>query len=154
MRVVELDMTNSNHQCPSGLTERIYSTGKRTCVRTETAAGCSSTNSIIPSGVEYSNVCGRVIGYQYGSTDAFFNNRVNINSIYVDGISITHGDPRQHIWRFAAGFHQLGSDIASCPCSTNGNHVTSSPAFVGEDYFCDSGNLDDSEHAHSTVTLW
>ena len=142
MRVAELDMTNSSHQCPSGLIERIYPSGKRTCVRTETTAGCSSTNSIIPSGVEYSNVCGRVIGYQYGSTDAFFNNPVNINSIYVDGVSITHGDQRQHIWTFAAGFHQLGNDIASCPCSTNGSHVTPPPAFVGEDYFCDSGNID------------
>ena len=72
MRVAELDMTNSSHQCPSGFMECIYPSGNRTCVRTETTAGCSSTNSIIPSGVEYSNVCGRVIGYQYGSTNAFF----------------------------------------------------------------------------------
>ena len=55
-RVAELDMTNSSHQCPSGLMERTYSSGNRTCVRTETTAGCSSTNSIIPSGFVYVDV--------------------------------------------------------------------------------------------------
>ena len=66
--MAELDMTNSSHQCPSGLMERTDS-GKRTCVRSESSGGCSSINFITP-GVEYSNVCGRVIGYQYGTPEA------------------------------------------------------------------------------------
>ena len=60
MRVAGLDMTNSSHQCPSGLIEHNYS-GKCTCV---SSGGCSSVTNLITPRVEYSSVCGRVIGYQ------------------------------------------------------------------------------------------
>ena len=40
-RVAHLDMTNSSHQCPSGL--RMHNdSNKRTCVRNSDRAGCSS----------------------------------------------------------------------------------------------------------------
>ena len=52
----------------------------------------------------------------------------------MDGISLTHGSPRQHIWSFAAERRISGS--SSCPCA-GGN---SPPAFVGKDYFCESGS--------------
>ena len=142
MRVAELDMTNSSHQCPSGLMERIYS-GKRTCVRIETAGGCSSANNFITPGVEYSHVCGRVIGYQYGSTDAFIGG-TSADSRYVDGVSLTHGHPRRHIWTFAAAQDEVGS--FNCPC-TNTNQAIPSPIFVGNDYFCDTG----SEERHQKI---
>ena len=138
MRVAGLDMTNSNHQCPSGLMEHIYS-GKRTCVKTETD-DCSSANNFITPGVEYSHVCGRVIGYQYGQPEAF---RIHGNlEYYVDGVSLTHGDPRQHIWTFAAASDEEGSSLYSyCPCTiTNGGSPVLPPAFVGNDYFCDTGS--------------
>ena len=140
MRVTELDMTNSNHQCPSGLMERTFS-GKRTCVRIETTSGCSSTSNFITPGVEYSNVCGRVIGYQYGTTDAFSDPR------YVDGVSLTHGNPRQHIWTFAAAHDEVGAIPRTyCPCinTSLSAQATPPPAFVGNDYFCDTGS---EEHA-------
>ena len=41
MRVAELDMTNSSHQCPSGLTQHTDS-NIRTCRRMESSGGCSS----------------------------------------------------------------------------------------------------------------
>ena len=139
MRVAELDMTNSSHQCPSGLMERIYS-GKRTCVRIETTGGCSSAN--ITPAVEYSNVCGRVIGYQYGTTDAFISS-TSVDSTYVDGVSLTHGRPRQHIWTFVAAHDEVGSSRSSnCPCiNTNkADQARPPPATVGNDYFCDTGS--------------
>ena len=52
-------------------------------------AGCVSVT--FPSnGISYSQVCGRVVGYQYYSTDAAdstigTNEHNNINSYYVDG---------------------------------------------------------------------
>ena len=138
MRVAELDMTNSSHQCPSGLMERT-DPGKRTCVRNGTTIGCSFVTNFITPGVEYSSVCGRVIGYQYGSPNAFNSE----NSFYVDGVSLTHGDSRQHIWTFAAALDEVGTVPASnCPC-TNTNQAaqaTPPPAFVGNDYFCDTAS--------------
>ena len=142
MRVAGLDMTNSSHQCPSGLMERNDS-GKRTCARIETSGGCSSINNFNTPGVEYSNVCGRVIGYQYGGTDAFIG--TNVDSRYVDGVILTHGNPRQHIWTFAAANDEVGTSPSSnCPCiNTNlSAQATPPPAFVGNDYFCDTGSED------------
>ena len=116
-------------------------------MRIETTHSCSSINNFITPGVDYSSVCGRVIGYQYGETDAFFGD--NINSKYVDGISLTHGDPRQHIWTFAAARDEVGTaPSANCPCINTNQLVPSrnlSPAFVGNDYFCDTGSEDRSQ---------
>ena len=73
VKVAELDMTNSSHQCPSGLRQRNDS-NIRTCVKIEDQAGCSSpSNFIINLNIQYSMVCGRIIGYQYASTNAFNN---------------------------------------------------------------------------------
>ena len=58
-------------------------------------AGCYST-FFSTNGVSYQHVCGRARGYQKGSPDAFYTN--SIDTYYVDGLSITHGNPRQHIW--------------------------------------------------------
>ena len=44
------------------------------------------------SGASYDKVCGRVIGYQFGHTIAFLSNRA-VDQYYVDGVSITHGNP-------------------------------------------------------------
>ena len=143
MRVTELDMKNSSHQCPSGLMERIY-IGKRACVRIETTGGCSSVNNFITPGVEYSSVCGRVIGYPYGSTDAFIGSS-SVDSIYVDGVSLTHGNPRQHIWTFASAQDEVGTYPSSnCPCINTilAAQAGLPPAFVGNDYFCDTGSED------------
>ena len=87
MRVAYLDMTNSSHQCPSGLRQRTDS-NKRTCVRNSIPAGCSSvTFSATTSG--YSKVCGKVIAYQFYTPNAFAQ-RGNIDGPYVDGVSLTH----------------------------------------------------------------
>ena len=99
MRVVELDMTNSNHQCPGGLRQRTYSE-KRTCISSSNSAGCSAV--IFPTRTSnYTKVCGKITAYQVGTTDTFGiigrPTNPNINSNYVDGISLTHGSPRHHI---------------------------------------------------------
>ena len=59
----------------------------------------------------------------------------------MSGVSLTHGsaDNRQHIWTFAAGLTEMTTDVTpeSCPCDTFYYDLV--PAFVGEDYFCESG---------------
>ena len=91
----------------------------------------------------YSRVCGRILGYQFAYTRAFYDSGLvtTIESQYVDGVSLTHGAPgaRQHIWTFAAGLTEDDSGYTTllCPCSTTG--TVSVPPFVGNDYFCESG---------------
>ena len=89
-RVAYLNMSNPLQQCPSNL--RLYNHGGvRACGRrTSSNAGCNSV-TFSTTGISYSQVCGRVIGYQYGAPDAFYpgGDHVLINSPYVEGISIT-----------------------------------------------------------------
>ena len=148
MRVAELDMTDSSQHCPSGLRQRTDS-NIRTCrIVNPDIAACSSVNFRVQS-LQYSKVCGKIRGYQVGSTDAFaFGERNPANPTleqnYVDGVSLTHGHPRQHIWTFAAALDEVGTDPGdSCPC-TNSNQASSAShpqAYVGSNsYFCDTGS--------------
>ena len=141
-----VNMTDTNYNCPTGLNLTSYS--KRTCGRAHTNSGeCSSTTFSV-GGLTYSRLCGRINGYQFGDTGAFFPSnqslaiRSNINSNYVEGVSLTHGegDDRQHIWTFASGRTETpstGDQTTSCPCDTY--TYDDIPSFVGNDYFCESG---------------
>ena len=139
-RVAFINMTNSvtSYDCPTGLNLTSYS--KRTCGRSHTTdEECSSTIFSV-GGLPYSCVCGRIRGYQFGATGAFGRNVKDIDSYYVEGMSLTHGasGSRQHIWTFAAGRSEVTrcSDFG-CPCDTGPHSIV--PAFVGNDYFCESG---------------
>ena len=63
----------------------------------------------------------------------------------MDGVSLTHGSPeaRQHIWTFAAGIWENNPSTfpsSSCPCADRATALSVVPSFVGNDYFCESGN--------------
>ena len=144
-RLAYLDMSDSTESCPSGF--KLYqSGGVRACGRPQ--YGCVSVT--FPSnGISYSQVCGRVVGYQYYSTDAVdstigTNQHNNINSYYVDGISITRGSSRKHVWTLMAGlheasyYHSVNDGRYNCPCSKGSTQKAQS--FIGNDYFCESGN--------------
>ena len=76
----------------------------------------------------------------------------NIDSAYVDGVSLTHGSPRQHIWTFVSGLQKnIGQGPSSCRCNDVG--APHPPAFVGNDYFCDSGNPQ-FMHSDSRTTVY
>ena len=131
-------MTDTSYNCPTGL--RLTSYSKRTCGRPVTSRGCSSTTFGV-GGLPYSRVCGRIKGYQVGATSAFYYSSLGIDSYYVDGVSLTHGGAgnRQHIWTFAAGVSEITTIFSNeaCPCGTG--PTSRVPAFVGNDYFCESG---------------
>ena len=140
-RVAYLNMRDPTQTCPSPW-RQYNASGVRACGRTGT--NCYSV--YYPSnGRQYSRVCGRVIGYQIGSTDVFLNQQRSIDTSYVDGVSITHGSPRTHIWTYAAGGSDnlvSGSEVFSCPCLVAGSSFTpqTPPSFVGNNYYCESGN--------------
>ena len=100
-RVANLDMTDPTQQCPVGF-KQITRTEPplRTCGRPDGhSQGCVSTTFQV-HGIEYSHVCGGIIGYQIGTPDAFHSQSVGIDSYYICGYSLTHGQPREHIWTF------------------------------------------------------
>ena len=138
-RVAYIDTTQGPRQCPSGLVEHNNSaTNQRACGRSMNA-NCSSVT--YPAGGSYTNICGRVRGYQFYSANAFEGLEGNaINDPYVDGVSITRGNPRQHVWTYAA-YHSEGNPTTRylCPCGrTNTNDYSNVPAFVGRDFYCET----------------
>ena len=160
MRVAELNMTDTSQQCPGDLME-INDNNLRRCETMN--AGCHQT-LYSTQNIRYAKVCGRITAYAYGSIDAFrqyYYNRstTTINSIYVDGVSLTHGNPRQHIWTFAAALDRndnlIGGRSSHCPCRFDVNPFDP-PPFVGEDYFCDAGNEEHmfGETGLQTDPLW
>ena len=113
-RVAYLNMSDPLQQCPSSW--RLYSTnGVRACGQSS-GRGCRSQNYTINQ--TYKKVCGQIIGYQVGSTDAFEFGHYEIDEVYVDGVSLTYGEPRKHIWTFASGITQTNTyPQHSCPCA-------------------------------------
>uniref|UniRef100_A0A1X7V3H4 Uncharacterized protein n=1 Tax=Amphimedon queenslandica TaxID=400682 RepID=A0A1X7V3H4_AMPQE len=92
-------------------------------------------------GLNYTEVCGQVRGYEFGSYGDSFNSS-DIDGVYVDGVSITYGsNPRKHIWTYAAGYAEDESDVSSCPCNSDYSG-DSMPNFVGNDYYCEAETID------------
>jgi hypothetical protein len=132
-RIAYFDTTTGD-RCPSGL-RTVTTTNQTACGRKQYSYGCTSLN--FTSGGNYTNVCGKVRGYQYYDTEPF--NSVSINSPYLTGVSITHGSPRRHLWSYAVGRSENHYSY-HCPC-TKPNQRTpySVPSFVGEHFYCESG---------------
>ena len=174
-KIAYLDMSDSSANCPPGF--RLYqSKGVRACGRQ--SFGDFSCQSVkFPSyGISYTQVCGRVVGYQYATPDAIQHGQWknpqkyiggtdpkhnDINSVYVDGVSLTHGSPRQHVWTFMAGptaNKTIYDGRFNCPCSPGSLQSSHIQFFVGDDYFCESGNSDPNgnipRHLYTTDPLW
>uniref|UniRef100_A0A1X7UBV3 Fibrinogen C-terminal domain-containing protein n=1 Tax=Amphimedon queenslandica TaxID=400682 RepID=A0A1X7UBV3_AMPQE len=146
-RLAYLDMSDDTQNCPSGF--RLYqSGGVRACGRPVTNSGTCASVQFPSNGISYSQICGRVTGYQYGSPDAVRPDNTNIDSPYVDGVSITRGSPRQHVWTLMAGSSEASSASNSCPCNTGSS--VSLQSFIGNNYFCESGTSISIGHLFST----
>ena len=78
----------------------------------------------------------------------------SLDGIYLDGVSITHGFPRSHIWSFGAGH----GGTSRCPCDNpNTNVAVLPPSFIGDNYFCDgeyNGALWDGQNCTTSCCLF
>ena len=161
LRIAQLDTTNGD-TCPGEWTNNVnynsYCTG--------TGAGCYSANFSVP--YSYNKICGQLRGFQKGTTDAFYpyffsqgatpsgfytpvSYSATVNGVYVDGVSITLGDPRKHIWTYAVGLTDdgnFGDGHFNCPCAKVA--IPRVPIFVGNNYYCESGDTG----SHSTSEFY
>ncbi|XP_065888599.1 uncharacterized protein [Dysidea avara] len=153
MKIADYD-TSKGDDCPSGW-KKIKINGLDLCRSPNDNAGCYSTHFHVNK-VSYNKICGRVKGYQKGSPTAF--ERVSNPSLdngYVEGISITLGSPRKHVWTYAVG---LSDDhnypVYNCPCAKYPG--PSPPAFVGNHYYCESGDTGAFSNSpyYTTDPLW
>ena len=153
MRIVDLDIGRGD-DCPSGWTN--ITTPVEACRAPDNNSGCYSTNFSTLS-IPYNKVCGMAVGYQKGSTDGFaavsFSSR-SIDGPYVDGISITYGTPRKHIWTYGVGNGDRldHPNPTNCPCSEFAGALP--PSFVRDNYYCESGSLLAGYTYHTNDPVW
>ena len=76
-RVANLNMSDPSQQCPGEWTQKSFSLGLRLCGRQ--GSSCFSA-TFYTYNISYTRVCGRVIGYQYSSTDAFVGTSIDIRN--------------------------------------------------------------------------
>ena len=140
-RIAYLNMGDPNENCPSGF--RLYQKGGiKTCGRLTSSVGSCTSVKFLADDISYSQVCGRVVGYQYASPDAVYAEGAHhndIDSYYVDGVSITRGFPRQHVWTLMGAVLEA---TTLCPCYSGSPQKSTLQSFIGSDYFCESGNSD------------
>ena len=157
-RVAYLDMTEPLQQCPSAWRE--YNTsGVRACGRPVNSTG-SCAAVFYFTNCQYSRVCGRVLGYQVASPDAFKqvnNNGKDLDGGDLDGVIISHGACQNYIWSYAAGLTERSTNYrrSNCPCSTEAG--TEPPASIRDNYYCESGNPNDmfeKGQLYSSDPLW
>ncbi|XP_065903432.1 uncharacterized protein [Dysidea avara] len=158
MRIADLNSSRDN--CPPGW---IKNSGYNSLCTGGSAAGCYSAH-FTTDGTSFSRICGMMKGYQKGSMDAFhpyssasgkgYPSPVTVSTtldgIYVDGVSITYGNPHKHIWTYAVGLsedHNYG--ILNCPCAKYPGATP--PPYIGNDYYCESGNSGRYEGEESTL---
>ena len=146
MRVADVDMTRPNQQCLPDF--KLITDPKRQTRSRRRLCVCQ----VLHKWHIIQKVCGKVITFQDKTPDGicpyigYHADGLNhmIEEVYLDGVSITHGTPRQHIWSFIAALAENLAenihDCHGCPCYAESN--SRRIPFIGNDYFCDhSPNL-------------
>ena len=141
MRVASYNYSDPSTACPSDW--NLITSPIRACSRSNSPSGSCSSALFPTNGIEFGSVCGRVIAIQQISPDAFLSyheyNQSSIDDYYVDGVSITYGDPRRHVWTFAGYVSDVYTvPTTLCSCSQPSLSIPSPPSFVGNNYFCDT----------------
>ncbi|XP_019859268.1 PREDICTED: uncharacterized protein LOC109587462 [Amphimedon queenslandica] len=137
IRIAYLDMWNTK-DCPSGFKFFDFN-GVRACGRPYSPCNSCTNTYFQVQDFKYSQIHGKLVGFQVGTTDGAHGTAFNINSGYVDGVMLTHGRTRKHIWTFIAGQDNDGNRNY-CPCAKWYAHPKAVPSFVGNDYYCEGGS--------------
>ena len=145
MRAAYIDMTDESNTCPQGLNYTVVNSTRMCRAAHTVEQGGTCTSVIYPAhSVAYTMVCGRIRGYHYYTNEGFIGG-TSADEYYVDGLSVTHGNPRNHIWTFAVGASkEYNYRSWNCPCAFYPGTIA--PQFVGEKYFCESGKTGQTQN--------
>ena len=156
MRIANIDTSYSQgDDCPSGWSK--ITQPRPLCRGSGDAAGCYSAY-FSNNKAEYNSICGKLRGYQNHTHSGFLANFASSHTIdapYLDGVSITVGNPRKHVWSYAVGNSKLFNYRGiNCPCAKHPG--ANPPVFVGDHYYCESGSNDTtwSRGFYGSDPLW
>ena len=133
---LNVNVTGTDTQCPPGFKLERNPFFCRTIMN---GSGCTSVNYSV-RGLSYCYVTGKIIARQFSNPDAFapftsgYNRNKALESNYVDGVSLTYGNPRKHIWTFAAGIVSTSNERCG-RCDFN------IPAFIGNNLSCEINDV-------------
>ncbi len=156
-RLAFLDMEDGTNQCPNDW-ELTVQSGVRGCKKPSRLGGGCSSAIFDTQRFIYNRLCGRVLGYQIGTPEAF-NVGQTVEGHYIDGVSLTHGPAgnREHIWAFIAAIHEE-STVPSyiCSCTSDRPWNVQIQEFIGNNYFCGTGdpNSGTSNMIYTDDLLW
>ena len=153
MRVVLHNMTHPNTTCLGNTTQHTVDETRFCAVSSD--GRCDPV--VFPvHGIQYNHVCGRALGYSFSNPCALYFNTRSLSQNYLTGLSITQGplgDDDSHIWSYAAGLREEGSNGCNCPCAKHPGD--SPPSYVGTDYYCDTATVTlGSQQWYTNNTLW
>ena len=157
MRIANIDTTQGD-ECPSGWSK--ITQPRPLCRGSGDAAGCYSAY-FSNNKTEYNSICGKLRGYQLGTTAAFlaeYNTSHSIDAAYLDGVSITIGNPRKHVWSYAVGYGKIynkkSNSGINCPCAKYPG--ANPPIFVKDHYYCEAGSTGFTRLStfHGSDPLW
>jgi len=118
---------NEGDACPGQ-----WRAAARGCRRVQDADASAMT---VDPPYAFTEIRGEVNALGYGGSDAFRDGANDIDANYVDGLGITIGSPRRHVFTFAHGVSEAFGDMgaAACPCDSG----TAAHAFIGSNYLCE-----------------
>ena len=163
MRIADHD-TRRGDECPSGWVKITtpnqppYPAIPVCRSPSDTLSGCFPTTFSVNNVLSYNAICGKIKGYQKGTPSAFDETSTySLDNHYVEGISITLGNPRKHVWTYAVGLNDVNRNqdpSHTCPCAVNIGPAP--PSFVGDHYYCESGNsgADTFDIHYTNDPLW
>ena len=129
-RIASVNITRGD-DCPSGW-RKASRDGISFCRSPSHNAGCYPV-LFSSKGIDYQKVCGMARGYGKGVPDGFYSGG------NIDGLSVTNGNPRQHIWSYVVGFtgnsHRVPA--SNCPCAAVSGSGPDS--FIEHNYYCEAG---------------
>ena len=97
-------MSDSSSVCPNGTQKFVNGSAIACGVEDPNGNKCVSITSAVTQ--SYSQICGQVVGYQKGAPTGFGKGTNGIDGVYLDGVSITLGVPRQHVWSYAVALQE------------------------------------------------
>ena len=145
-RIANFDIS-AGDDCPSGWRKDSYNGTSFCRIVSDGLYSCSSA-IFSTNGTSYRRVCGKARGYQKGWTASFYGYRIkdyNIEKGYADGLLITYGNPRNHIWSYVNGLYDSKPHQYNCPCAS-GNGFDP-PPFISTNYYCEAGTNDTIDYS-------
>jgi len=147
---------NSSHVCPEPFKKSYHPSTKSTDMKKTyyceaTVDGGCTTAKFPLDNTQYTEICAKIGGYQYGLPTAFkpYEEEEDYKT-FMDGVYFSHGKDTKYLWAYVVGSYKHYSE--KDPNKIKSDYITKSmcpdvhpkykgrvPSFVESYYYCDSG---------------